>query len=152
MSDDSRTQLLVEFMQSYRTTGQLFFKLLHSAVNEEPARNMACLPILKALKQQESMTQSAIARELHHSDAAVSRQIKILAEDELISTRPDEHNRRASIVELTEKGEKTLKKIEATIIEFLTDALSEMPDDELRAIIENNDRLQKIITPKLEKE
>ena len=152
MSNESRKQLMVEFMQSYRVTGQLFFKLLHTASYEKPVHNMACLPILKTLKQQGSMSQSAIARELHHSDAAVSRQIKILVEDGLISTRPYEQNRRASVVEMTERGEKVLKAFERSIVGFLTDALAEMPDEQLRQLIENNSQLQKIITSKLGKE
>ena len=139
-------------MQSYRATGQLFFKLLHTAAYEKPVHNMACLPILKTLKQQGSMSQSAIARELHHSDAAVSRQIKILVEDGLISTRPDEQNRRASVIEMTERGEKVLKAFEKAIVDFLTDTLAEMPDEQLRRLIENNNQLQKIITSKLGKE
>ena len=152
MSNDSRKQLMVEFMQSYRATGQLFYKLLHTATQEEPAYSMACLPILKALKQEGSMSQSAIARELHHSDAAISRQIKLLAEDELISTRPDVNNRRASIVEMTEKGETTLKQFESSVINLLTDILAEMPDDRLRQLIDSNKEIQQIITSKMEKE
>lgn len=143
---------MVEFTQSYRATGQLFFKLLHTAVQEKPARNMACLPILKTLKHRGCLSQSAIARELYHSDAAVSRQVGILAEDGLVSTKPDEHNRRATLVELTREGDKLLGEMETTVTDFLTDVLSEMPDEQLQQLIDNNRELQTIITSKIGKE
>lgn len=143
---------MVEFVQSYRSTGQLFFKLLHTAVQEKQACNMACLPILKVLKQQGSMSQSAIARELHHSDAAVSRQIGILAEDGLVEAGTDKHNRRATLVELTSSGEKLLGELENTVTDFLTEVLSAMSDEQLQQLIDNNSQLQTIITTKLGKE
>ncbi len=148
----TRKQLMVEFVQSYRTTGQLFFKLLHTAVQEKQTCNMACLPILKVLKQQGSMSQSAIARELHHSDAAVSRQVTNLADDGLVSAVPDEHNRRALLVTLTSDGEKLLEELETTVTDFLTEILSGMPDVQLQQLIDNNTNLQTIITNKLGKE
>ena len=139
-------------MQSYRSTGQLFFKLLQAAMQEKPARNTACLPILKVLKQKGSLSQSAIARELFHSDAAVSRQIGILAEDGLVNAKPDKRNRRVMLVELTGEGDKLLAELEVTVTDFMTDILSEMPDEQLQQLIENNRRLQTIITSKLGKE
>lgn len=152
MSDDSRKQLMVEFMQSYRMTAQLFSRLIQTAVQEKPECNMACLPILKTLKQHGSMSQSAIARELYHSDAAVSRQIGILAEDGLVSTKPAKNNRRATIVGLTNNGEKILHELETTVTDFLTDILTEMPDKQLRRLIDDNSELQTIISSKLGKE
>lgn len=139
-------------MQSYRSTGQLFFKLLHTAVQEKPACNMACLPILKILKQKGSVSQSAIARELYHSDAAVSRQIGILMADGLINTQPDIRDRRAIIVRLTKEGERLLDELETTVTDFLTDILSVMSDEQLKQLIKNNNQLQTIITSKLGKE
>lgn len=139
-------------MQSYRSTGQLLFKLFHSALQEKSINSTACLPILKVLKKQGSMTQSAIAREIFHSDAAVSRQINLLAEDGLVSTRLDPDNRRATIVELQESGERLLKDLEATITHALADVLSDMPDNQLQRLTENNDQLQTYITSKLGKE
>ena len=143
---------MVDFMQSYRLTGQLFFKLLHSTTQGKPAGTMACLPILKVLKQRGGLSQSAIARELHHSDAAVSRQIGILVEEGLVSTAPDELNRRVIIVELTESGKKTLQKLETAVTDLLSSVLGGMPDERLQQLIDNNNQLQAIITSKLGKE
>ena len=113
---------------------------------------MACLPILKVLKQRGGLSQSAIARELHHSDAAVSRQIGILVEEGLVSTAPDELNRRVIIVELTESGKKTLQKLETAVTDLLSSVLGGMPDERLQQLIDNNNQLQAIITSKLGKE
>lgn len=113
---------------------------------------MACLPILKTLKQQGSLPQHAIARELHHSDAAISRQIGILTEDNLVSTRPDEHNRRVTLVELTGEGDKVLGQLEGAVTDVLTDILSVISDEKLQQYIDNNIKLQTIITPKLRKD
>ncbi len=98
------------------------------------------------------MSQSAIARELHHSDAAVSRQIGILASDGLVNAKPDEQNRRAVIVELTGEGKKLLDELETTIAHFLMDTLSEVPSEELQQLIVSNTRLQTVMTAKLRKE
>ena len=152
MSKESRKQLMVEFMQSYRTTGQLFYKLVHYGKQGMPKSNTACLPILKVLKQQGNMSQSAIARELYHSDAAVSRQVGILLEDKLVSTAVDKDNRRATIVQLTVKGEEMLDAFETNITDFMTDILSEVPNEKLHQLIQNNCELQEIIATKIGKE
>lgn len=152
VSKKSRSQLMAEFAQSYRLTGQLFYKLLQMAVQENPGYAMAYLPILKTLKQQGSMTQSAIARELFHSGAAVSRQIGILAGEGLVATKPDEQNRRATIVSLTKKGEELLGDIEATVMNFLDETLENLSDKQLERLISDNQLLQKTITSTLEKE
>ena len=143
---------MVEFMQSYRVTGQLFFKLLQTTMQGKSTGTTACLPILKVLKQSGGLSQSAIARELHHSDAAVSRQIGILVEDGLVSTAPDEHNRRVIVVTLTEDGKKTLEKLEAAVTDLLANVLEDIPDEQLRQYIDNNNQLQTVITSKLGKE
>lgn len=152
MSQEQRRQLMVEFIQSYRTTGQLVFKLLQAAVQQKQRYNSACLPILRVLKQRGSVSQSAIARELHHSDAAVSRQVGILAEEQLIRVKPDKNNRRVSIIELTEKGEELLQELELIVTDLLIETLMEMPDSQIRQLIDDNNALKKIITTKLGKE
>lgn len=98
------------------------------------------------------MSQSAIARELYHSDAAVSRQIGILVEDGLVNAKPDATNRRATLVELTDKGNDLFEELEATVTGFLTDILAEMSDSELQQSIDSNTKLQHIVTTKIGKE
>lgn len=111
------------------------------------------MPILKVLKHhQGGLLQNAIARELHHSDAAVSRQIGILVDDGLVSARPDTNNRRAIIVEPTEEGKKLLEELESIMTDLLADILSTMPDEQLEQIITTNNQLQTIITNTLAKE
>ncbi len=143
---------MVDLVQSYRVTGQLFFKVLQLAMQENPQRNLACVPIMKVLKQHGAMSQSAIARELFHSDAAVSRQIGLLTEEGLVSTRSGEKNRRLTIVELTEKGDALIDSLEDTVTELLTDVFKELSDEQLRQQVESNLRLQTVITEKLGKE
>lgn len=98
------------------------------------------------------MSQSAIARELHHSDAAVSRQIGILVDDGLVSTRQDAANRRVTLVELTKKGDTLLGELEDTITDVLAEALAALTDEQLQQFIKNNTQLQEIITTQLRKE
>ena len=152
VTQKTRKQLIVEFAQSHRVTGQLFFQLMQATVQKKTTCNFACLPILKVLKQQGRLSQNAIARELHHSDAAVSRQIGILVEDGLVNTRPDTANRRATIVELTEEGKELLGELEGIMTDLLADMLSTMPDEQLEQIITTNNQLQTIITNALAKE
>lgn len=147
-----RKQLMSEFMQSYRITGQLFFKLLQESTQGKKVCTMAHLPILKALLQDGPMSQSAIARKLYHSDAAISRQVGMLIEDGLVKSALDGQNRRQIIIELTERGEEILNESEKTITDFLTDLLSPLPDERLQQLIDHNSQLQTIITSKLEKE
>lgn len=148
----TRTQLITEFAQSHRLTGQLFFQLMQAVVQKKASCNFACLPILKVLGQQGKLSQSAIARELHHSDAAVSRQIGILVDDGLVSTESDTHNRRAILVELTKEGSAMLAELETIMTDLLTETLSTMSDKQLQQIITTNNQLQMIITNALAKE
>lgn len=152
VSKKSREQLIIEFAQSHRLTGQLFFKFLQATVQEKEICNMACLPILKTLKQEGSLPQHAIARALHHSDAAVSRQIGILTADGLVTTRVDNQNRRVTLVELTGEGDKVLETLEGAVIDKLTDLLAALPDEKLQHYIAINTELQTIITPHAKKE
>ena len=152
VSKKPRDQVIIEFAQSYRLTGQLFFKLLQATVQEQAICNVACLPILKTLKQQGSLPQHAIARTLHHSDAAISRQVSILVNDGLVATRPDHHNRRATLVELTGEGDKILSRLEDAVTATLTTLLSGIPDEKLQHYIDTNTELQKIITSTTQKD
>ncbi len=139
-------------MQSYRLTGQLFFKVLHTALHERMDGAMACLPVLKVLKRHGELSQGAIARELHHSDAAISRQVGILLDNGLIRTRIDPDSRRTTLVAMTDAGEAYLKQVEGTVTAFLSEVLTEMSDEEVRQLIDGNNRLQTIMTAQLGKE
>lgn len=152
VTQKTHKQLIVEFAQSHRLTGQLFFQLMQATVQKKTSCNFACLPVLKVLKNQGGLSQSAIARELHHSDAAVSRQIGILTDDGLVRAGPDKQNRRVTRVELTKKGEALLGELEDIMTDLLADILSSIPDEQLRQTIDTNSKLQTIITNTLAKE
>lgn len=60
--------------------------------------------ILMAAKHRSGLKQSDIASYLGQTEASVSRQIKIMKSDGLISVRVDPENRRSRSIVLTDKG------------------------------------------------
>lgn len=70
--------------------------------------------LLKAIAHHSAPTQQAVASELGQSEAAVSRQIKLLIEDGLITIKVNPKNRREHILGITSKGQskaRSAKKI-----------------------------------------
>lgn len=61
--------------------------------------------ILMAAKHQVGLKQNEIANFLGQTEASVSRQIKIMKADGLITVRTDPNNRRSRSIMLTDKGE-----------------------------------------------
>lgn len=147
-----RQALIAEFIQSYKRTHQLFLKSVqHSMHNHAPA-NQACFPVLKVLHRHGSLSQHAIAQELLHSDAAVSRQISALLEKGYIRADIDTANRRSTIVSLTPSGEQALKEMEAMMNAHVERLLASMSDQRLAEIVALNNELQEIMITNLEKE
>jgi DNA-binding MarR family transcriptional regulator len=125
---------------------------VHAALQNQVDFSHGYLMVLKVLSQKGSMTQHAIAQELFHSDAAVSRQVTLLLEAEYVTTKVDPDNRRSVMVSLTAKGRQVLTVIEATVAGYLSELLSEISTEQLLEIIQHNQELQQAIIVKQREE
>jgi DNA-binding MarR family transcriptional regulator len=152
MITKTRRVIISDLAKTYRQTGLLFHKCISGALHDNPIYNQASMPLLKALLQHGAMSQHAIAKELNHTDASISRQIKLLLEKSFVSSKADPTNRRIAIIRLTPKGRQALKKIEVAVLGYLADILAPLSDQKLKQIIKANTELQSIITNQFNKE
>lgn len=83
--------------------------------------------------------QTTIASWLNQTEAAVSRQIALLQQDDLISKEVDPSNRRNHIIRLTTKGDKMAKgSMDVLVKEYQPyfDVLSKAEQQQLNAMLE----------------
>lgn len=138
----SHAQLVKDFLFSYRQTGQLYLKILQLILQQQTTYSFGAVLVLKVLEQKGSQTQHQIAQELHHSDAAVSRQITKLLEEGLVSAEPNVENRREIIISLTQLGDDALAKIGDTVDRQLTEILTDISHEQLADWLEQSNKLQ----------
>ena len=71
--------------------------------------------ILMIIKWTPSLQQNQIAKQLGVTEASISRQIKLMFDDGLIQSIPDESDRRKHVITLTKRGE----RVSEQAVEFL---------------------------------
>lgn len=90
--------------------------------------------ILMIIKWTPSLQQNQIAKQLGVTEASISRQIKLMFDDGLIQSIPDESDRRKHVITLTKRGE----RVSEQAVEFLkqqnqlmTNSLSKSEQEQL---------------------
>ncbi len=149
---ESRKQLIEEFLLSYRTTGQLLLKLLQAVFENQAPAHYSGLLLLKVLKAHGPISQKVIAQHLCHSEAAISRQVALAQEKGLIQVDEDPDNRRTSIISLTAQGETVVEAISEKALSYLAGILQNLSDEEMRAVIAVNQRMQSMLATQTHKE
>jgi len=74
------------------------------ALHRELGIGFSQFKILMSAKHRSGLKQNDIAKHLGQTEASVSRQIKLMKQDGLLSVQVDPENRRARIIVLTDKG------------------------------------------------
>jgi DNA-binding MarR family transcriptional regulator len=143
MASHTRSQLVAELIQSHLQVRQLFMKSLHQALPDEAKQG--CFTVLQVLDKHGPLSQHAIAQELFHSDAAVSRQIKLLLKQNYISTSVDPTNRRRTMIQLTKQGRVVLRAFQTTVNQQVAKLLTGLSDSKLKQCIQTNQQLQQLI-------
>lgn len=94
--------------------------------------------ILLTLEQDSGIKQKDIAVTLGQTEASVSRQVKLLFDDGLLTSQTNPSNRRQHITRLTPKGERFLAKATEILNRYHTpifDRLSDRQQHELRELL-----------------
>ncbi len=103
-------------MQTMRPTNNIGYLLQHlsstlarqsdQVLQERLGIGFSQFKILMVLQRNPSIQQRQIADALGQTEASISRQIRLLHEQSLLTSRVSERNRREHITVLTEKGER----------------------------------------------
>lgn len=102
--------------------------------------------LLVAIAHSNNADQTSIAQELGQTKAAVSRQIKLLIDEALVSQTENPKNRRQNILSVTAKGKKQLMKAKQLMKLNFKNTFSNLDPDTIRKTI----NLLSKITKKIE--
>lgn len=148
---NKKAQKIAELLEVHRGIARLSYRHIRHTVSDSQL-SMAGVPILKALYDNGALPQHAIAENLCVSDAAVSRQVKILAKDNLIAVQASRESKRVSLITLTDKGLRIIDDMKRSIEAHFVEVLDEMPEDEIDAIVAFSERMLKKLNERCEKE
>jgi DNA-binding MarR family transcriptional regulator len=109
----------------YQSTGYLLNRLAFSLSRqsdqillERLGIGMSQYIIMHILQLQPSIQQRVIATQLGQTEASISRQMKILANQSLLEVRTNPQNRREHVIILTIKGERIIDEANNILDEF----------------------------------
>jgi DNA-binding MarR family transcriptional regulator len=109
----------------FQTTGYLLNRLAFSLSRqsdqillERLGIGMSQYIIMHILQLQPSIQQRVIATQLGQTEASISRQMKILANQSLLEVRTNPQNRREHVIMLTLKGERIIDEANNILDEF----------------------------------
>jgi DNA-binding MarR family transcriptional regulator len=91
----------------------------------------ARMHVLGVLARFGEMSQNELQRRLNVNGAAVTRQVKQLEADGLLSRRTDPNDNRFTLVMVTPEGREALREVARTMREFLTQALEGVSEEDL---------------------
>lgn len=92
--------------------------------------------IMMVLKWNPHVQQRQIAENLGQTEASISRQIKLLHNKGLLSTRIRSENRREHITQLTSKGERMTEQAMTTLNNYHTPTFSSLSDKQQQQLVE----------------
>lgn len=98
---------------------------------------MAQFKILMMLSQRHHLQQSKLAECLGQTEASVSRQIKVLADRELLAVELDPHSRRTHVATVTDKGTTLTKQALTALHTFMTPALAPLSAEQKACLRES---------------
>lgn len=127
-------------------TCELFLNILHTSdmasraeavILAEHGLNHARLIILVLLDHADngSMRSSELAEYASVSRATITGLLDTLEKADLIARAPDPHDRRASSVKLTRKGETTLRKVQPRLAKWSQETFSALTPEERQQLV-----------------
>lgn len=127
-------------------TCEVFLNILHTGdvaaraeavLLAEHGLNQARLIILALLDHSEngSMRSSELADHANVSRATITGLLDTLEKADLIARAPDPHDRRASSVKLTSKGETTLRKVQPHLMKWSQEVFSALTTEERQQLV-----------------
>lgn len=108
----------------------------NQALQEQLGIGMTQLVIMRALRHGKGITQRQLATQLSQTEAAVSRQIKLLQEKRLIATKVNALSKRERLSMLTAKGEQLTQAAEELLEKHTNQAFAGMAGKKQRQLLE----------------
>ncbi len=102
--------------------------------------------VLRVLDEHGSCAMGELARHCAMDPAVVARQARKLEGDGLLARGPDAADRRVSVAELTERGARVCRAIEAERRQYLRGVLADWSDGDVRRLARLVDRLVEDLT------
>lgn len=136
-----RKDIIEDVMYSYRHIAQVLLNEVRDAIVDATDVHPGLLIILRVLAEKGAVSQGEIAKELSHSNAAVSRQVAILQNKGYVTAEHDPENRRVVIVQMTQCGAETYQRVRAVAEARYADILADVSDELLQEIADVNTRL-----------
>jgi DNA-binding MarR family transcriptional regulator len=131
-----------EFMQPTNNIGYLLQHLStvlarqsDQALQEQLGIGFSQFKILMVLKWNPNVQQRSIANNLGQTEASISRQIKLLHDEGLLTTRINQENRRQHITTPTAKGERLTEKALVVLNSFHNPVFSSISDKQKEQLL-----------------
>lgn len=99
--------------------------------------------VLKAIGENEGLTQIQIAKACHKEPASICRTLKYLSSKELIIKASDVNNKKIKRVELTQKGRTLVNNAVKSVEEVSKKCLENIFDREINVFVNILDRIQR---------
>jgi len=131
MEDETRIGYLLQ-----HTAGTMQRQADH-ALQAHLGIGMAQFKILMMLSQRQHLQQSKLAECLGQTEASVSRQIKVLADRELLAVELDPHSRRTHVATVTDKGTALTSQALEVLHEFITPVLAPLSAEQKNCLRES---------------
>lgn len=135
------TKKIDELLETQRNVAAIMFGHIREVIKEDEELSMATIPILKVLYKHDTLSQHALAEKLHHSDAAISRQVAILEKKGHIQVVHDTANRRLSMLQLTDSGRTVVDRMRRKVEAYFATALAELSSEEIDVLLKANQKL-----------
>ncbi len=97
--------------------------------------------VMFTLYKQDGISQEKLSKRMNVDKATVTRSIKKLVEDGFVERRPDEHDKRAYLLFITEKGRRIQPEIDEIFKEWNQVLLRGFEDEEAQQLLEYLERV-----------
>ncbi|WP_233549399.1 MarR family winged helix-turn-helix transcriptional regulator [Lysinibacillus yapensis] len=139
----------MKFTPSEQEELLFLFKTLSNQLGPKFERNtqfsLSRIELLYQLVQSDEMSQSTLQKSVNIDHAAITRHLKQLEADGLVSRRRNPHDNRETIVQITEEGYRQIMNCQKDKLSFANRMFHEINDVELRSLMDMLKRIQENI-------
>lgn len=150
-NNNIKAQKIALLLESHRGIARLAFRHMRHIIDDHRI-SVASLPILKLVYEHGTLSQHAIAEHLCITDAAVSRQVRILAKEKLIEIQSSEANQRVSLVALTSHGRQLADEMKRSMERYFIEVLDEMSEEEIDTLATFSQKMLEKLNERRDKE
>lgn len=150
-SNEIKAEKVALLLESHRGIARLAFRHIRGVLKKYDV-SVAGASILKVIHEQGPSSQHALAESLCITDAAISRQIRLLVKDGLIEVRSDTSNQRISVIDLALKGRQLADEMKLSIERHFVAVLDEMAEKEIDTLTTFSQKMLEKLSERRDKE